>query len=204
MTRYATAAILSQRIQQGLYPAGHRLPSVRTLSRARRQHQYGTASLPAAGGTAPVEARPKSGYFVHTQRAQAELPAMTAVQRPVDISQWEQVLELVRSRPREGLIQLGRGMPDIAEPTMKPLIVALRNAARHGDLRSLYYDSIQGVRAAQTGCPPAAGFRLPNRPRPVADHHRLPERFPPDCAPFANPATSWRSTRPASTAPCRR
>ena len=34
MTRYATtAAILSQRIQQGLYPAGHRLPSVRTLSR---------------------------------------------------------------------------------------------------------------------------------------------------------------------------
>ncbi len=95
-----------------------------------------------------VEARPKSGYFVHTQRAQAELPAMTApVQRPVDISQWEQVLELVRSRPREGLIQLGRGMPDIAEPTMKPLIVALRNAARHGDLRSLYYDSIQGVAA---------------------------------------------------------
>ena len=95
-----------------------------------------------------MEARPKSGYFVHTQRAQAELPAMTApVQRPVDISQWEQVLELVRSRPREGLIQLGRGMPDIAEPTMKPLIVALRNAARHGDLRSLYYDSIQGVAA---------------------------------------------------------
>ena len=67
------------------------------------------------------------------------------MQRPVDISQWEQVLELVRSRPREGLIQLGRGMPDIAEPTMKPLIVALRNAARHGDLRSLYYDSIQGA-----------------------------------------------------------
>ncbi len=33
MTRYATlAAILSQRIQQGLYPAGHRLPSVRALS----------------------------------------------------------------------------------------------------------------------------------------------------------------------------
>ena len=44
-----------------------------------------------------VEARPKSGYFVHTQRAQAELPAMTA-QRPVDISQWEQVLELAAAR----------------------------------------------------------------------------------------------------------
>ena len=150
MTRYATlAAILSQRIQQGLYPAGHRLPSVRTLS---QEHGVSISTVQQAYRLLEeqrlVEARPKSGYFVHTQRAQAELPAMTApVQRPVDISQWEQVLELVRSRPREGLIQLGRGMPDIAEPTMKPLIVALRNAARHGDLRSLYYDSIQGVAA---------------------------------------------------------
>ncbi|HFD7738807.1 MULTISPECIES: PLP-dependent aminotransferase family protein [Serratia] len=150
MTRYATlAAILSQRIQQGLYPAGHRLPSVRTLS---QEHGVSISTVQQAYRLLEeqrlVEARPKSGYFVHTQRTQAELPAMTApVQRPVDISQWEQVLELVRSRPREGLIQLGRGMPDIAEPTMKPLIVALRNAARHGDLRSLYYDSIQGVAA---------------------------------------------------------
>ena len=150
MTRYATlAAILSQRIQQGLYPAGHRLPSVRTLS---QEHGVSISTVQQAYRLLEeqrlVEARPKSGYFVHTQRAQAELPAMTTpVQRPVDISQWEQVLELVRSRPREGLIQLGRGMPDIAEPTMKPLIVALRNAARHGDLRSLYYDSIQGVAA---------------------------------------------------------
>ena len=148
MTRYATlAAILSQRIQQGLYPAGHRLPSVRTLS---QEHGVSISTVQQAYRLLEeqrlVEARPKSGYFVHTQRAQAELPAMTApVQRPVDISQWEQVLELVRSRPHEGLIQLGRGMPDIAEPTMKPLIVALRNAARHGDLRSLYYDSIQGA-----------------------------------------------------------
>ncbi|AWC76030.1 PLP-dependent aminotransferase family protein [Serratia marcescens] len=150
MTRYATlAAILSQRIQQGLYPAGHRLPSVRALS---QEHGVSISTVQQAYRLLEeqrlVEARPKSGYFVHTRRAQAELPAMTApVQRPVDISQWEQVLELVRSRPREGLIQLGRGMPDIAEPTMKPLIVALRNAARHGDLRSLYYDSIQGVAA---------------------------------------------------------
>ncbi|PEM35950.1 GntR family transcriptional regulator, partial [Bacillus wiedmannii] len=33
MTRYAAlAALLSQRIEQGLYPAGDRLPSVRALS----------------------------------------------------------------------------------------------------------------------------------------------------------------------------
>ena len=127
------------------------------------------------------------------------------MQRPVDISQWEQVLELVRSRPREGLIQLGRGMPDIAEPTMKPLIVALRNAARHGDLRSLYYDSIQGVAALRKQ---VARLLLDSGCQIGPDQLLITtgcrKRFPPDCAPFANPATSWRSTRPASTAPCRR
>ncbi|WP_061797667.1 aminotransferase-like domain-containing protein [Serratia ficaria] len=150
MTRYARlAAILSQRIEQGLYPAGDRLPSVRALS---QEHGVSISTVQQAYRQLEerqlVEARPKSGYFVRPRRAPAALPAVTApVQRPVDISQWEQVLELIRSKPRAGLIQLGRGMPDIAEPTMKPLMKALRDAARHGDLRSLYYDSIQGVSA---------------------------------------------------------
>lgn len=36
-------------------------------------------------------------------------------------------------------------MPDISEPTLKPLTKALGTLGRHGDLRSLLYDSIQGV-----------------------------------------------------------
>ncbi|CAI0901397.1 aminotransferase-like domain-containing protein [Serratia entomophila] len=148
MTRYARlAAILGQRIEQGLYPAGERLPSVRTLS---QEHGVSISTVQQAYRLLEeshlVEARPKSGYFVRSRRPQAALPAVTApVQRPVDISQWEQVLELIRNKPRADLIQLGRGMPDIHEPTLKPLLKALGNIGRHGDLRSLLYDSIQGV-----------------------------------------------------------
>ncbi|VEI17823.1 Uncharacterized HTH-type transcriptional regulator yjiR [Serratia plymuthica] len=148
MTRYATlAAILSQRIEQGLYPAGERLPSVRTLS---QEHGVSISTVQQAyrllEESQLVEARPKSGYFVRGLRTLAELPAVTRpVQRPVDISQWEQVLELIRTKPREDLVQLGRGMPDISEPTLKPLVKALGHMGRHGDLRSLYYDNIQGV-----------------------------------------------------------
>ncbi|MBP1128605.1 MULTISPECIES: PLP-dependent aminotransferase family protein [Serratia] len=148
MTRYATlAAILSQRIEQGLYPAGDRLPSVRTLS---QEHGVSISTVQQAyrllEESQLVEARPKSGYFVRRRRTLAELPAVTRpVQRPVDISQWEQVLEMIRHKPREDLIQLGRGMPDISEPTLKPLMKALGHMGRHGDLRSLLYDSIQGV-----------------------------------------------------------
>ncbi|MDT3251408.1 PLP-dependent aminotransferase family protein [Serratia sp. root2] len=148
MTRYATlAAILSQRIEQGLYPAGERLPSVRTLS---QEHGVSISTVQQAyrllEESQLVEARPKSGYYVRGLRTLAELPAVTRpVQRPVDISQWEQVLDLIRNKPREDLIQLGRGMPDISEPTLKPLIKALGHMGRHGDLRSLYYDNIQGV-----------------------------------------------------------
>lgn len=148
MTRYATlAAILSQRIEQGLYPAGDRLPSVRMLS---QEHGVSISTVQQAyrllEESQLVEARPKSGYFVRGLRTLAELPAVTRpVQRPVDISQWEQVLELIRTKPREDLVQLGRGMPDISEPTLKPLVKALGHMGRHGDLRSLYYDNIQGV-----------------------------------------------------------
>ncbi|AGP43639.1 HTH-type transcriptional regulator NorG [Serratia plymuthica] len=148
MTRYATlAAILSQRIEQGLYPAGDRLPSVRTLS---QEHGVSISTVQQAyrllEESQLVEARPKSGYFVRGLHTLAELPAVTRpVQRPVDISQWEQVLELIRTKPREDLVQLGRGMPDISEPTLKPLVKALGHMGRHGDLRSLYYDNIQGV-----------------------------------------------------------
>lgn len=148
MTRYATlAALLSQRIEQGLYPAGDRLPSVRALS---LEHGVSISTVQQAyrllEESQLVEARPKSGYFVQRRRTLAELPAVTRpVQRPVDISQWEQVLELIRNKPREDVIQLGRGMPDISEPTLKPLTKALGTLGRHGDLRSLLYDSIQGV-----------------------------------------------------------
>ena len=68
-------------------------------------------------------------------------------QRPVEISQWEQVLELVRSVPQKDVIQLGRGMPDVTTPTIKPLLRSLAQISRRLDLPGLYYDNVYGVLA---------------------------------------------------------
>jgi DNA-binding transcriptional MocR family regulator len=77
-----------------------------------------------------------------------ELPELPAIgrpaQRPVDISQWDQVLELIRAVPRKDVVQLGRGMPDITTPTIKPLLRGLAQLSRRQDMPGLYYDNIHG------------------------------------------------------------
>ncbi|WCD80885.1 MULTISPECIES: aminotransferase-like domain-containing protein [Pseudomonas] len=140
------AETLAERIEQGYYRPGDRLPSVRALS---QEHGVSLSTVQQAyrlledGGLAVP--RPKSGYFVPPRREAPALPAMTrAAQRPVDVSQWSDVLELVKRGARDGLVQLGRGMPDVSSPTLRPLLRSLAQVARRPDLGGLYYDAIQG------------------------------------------------------------
>lgn len=150
MTLYVNLAeLLGTRIEQGFYRPGDRLPSVRALS---VEHGVSLSTVQQAyrlledNGLAMP--KPKSGYFVPPSR---ELPALPAVgrpaQRPVEISQWDQVLELIRAVPRKDVVQLGRGMPDITTPTLKPLLRALARLSRHQDMPGLHYDNIYGVLA---------------------------------------------------------
>ncbi len=150
MTLYVNLAeLLGSRIEQGFYRPGDRLPSVRALS---AEHGVSLSTVQQAyrvlednGMAAP---RPKSGYFVSSAR---QLPALPAIgrpaQRPVEISQWDQVVELVRSAPRKDIVQLGRGMPDVSSPTLKPLLRSLAQLARRSDLPGLYYDTVYGSEA---------------------------------------------------------
>lgn len=104
MTLYLNLAeLLGARIEQGLYRPGQRLPSVRALS---LEHGVSLSTVQQAyrllEDNGLVSPRPKSGYFVTEDRSLPALPAMSrTAQRPVDISQWEQVLELVRSTPQK-------------------------------------------------------------------------------------------------------
>jgi len=92
--------------------------------------------------------KPKSGYFVPAERKSPALPVVTRpAQRPVDISQWDQVLDLIRAVPNDKIIQLGRGMPDVNSPTMRPLLRALGKISRRQDMPGLYYDNICGTQA---------------------------------------------------------
>ncbi|MGP9418511.1 PLP-dependent aminotransferase family protein [Pseudomonas reactans] len=148
MNRYENLAnVLSERIEQGLYPAGERLPSVRILS---SEHGVSISTVQQAYRMLEekllVEARPKSGYFVTSARPQAALPAVCRpTQRPVDISQWDQVLEQITQQDTPGFIQLGRGSPDVTAPTLRPLNRAMSRAGQHENLLALKYDTIYGA-----------------------------------------------------------
>lgn len=150
MTLYVNLAeLIGARIEQGLYRPGDRLPSVRALS---VEHGVSLSTVQQAyrvledhGLAAP---RPKSGYFVPDHRALPALPDVSRpAQRPVDISQWDQVFELVRSVPRKDVVQLGRGMPDVGSPTLKPLLRSLAQLSRRQDMPGLYYDTVAGTEA---------------------------------------------------------
>ncbi|WP_136254097.1 PLP-dependent aminotransferase family protein [Onishia niordana] len=148
MTRYAQLADeLHRRIDGGIYRGGDRLPSIRALCRefavSISTAQTAYARLEDAG---LVEARPKSGFFVCSQQTPASLPAVTRpAQRPLDVSRWEQVLELVeRHPPEDEVLLLGRGIPDLACKTLKPLHRLLAERYRHANGQDLNYDALAG------------------------------------------------------------
>ena len=89
MSRYLNLAdTLGSRIEQGLYAAGSRLPSVRALS---SRHGVNLTTVQQAyrwlemSGLA--EARPRSGWYVPMARPKSGLPSMgKPTLRPIDVS----------------------------------------------------------------------------------------------------------------------
>ncbi|EXU76707.1 PLP-dependent aminotransferase family protein [Erwinia mallotivora] len=148
MTRYQhLAALLMQRIEQGLYQSGERLPSVRTLS---SEHGVSISTVQQAYHLLEekqlIAPQARSGYFVSSRRAVPPVPAITRpVQRPVEITQWESVLELLNVREGENVIKLGSGIPDLQKPTLKPLWKIFSRMGNQQDMQMLDYDSLYGV-----------------------------------------------------------
>lgn len=150
MTRYQhLATLLAQRIEQGLYQGGERLPSVRALS---VEHGVSISTVQQAYHLLEekqlITPQPRSGYFVTPRKSVPPVPAMTRpAQRPVEITQWESVLELVNARLDDNMLHFGSGMPDVSQPTMKPLWKIISRLAQKQDPRILNYDNIYGVHA---------------------------------------------------------
>ncbi|MCW8886729.1 MAG: PLP-dependent aminotransferase family protein [Motiliproteus sp.] len=137
---------LSSRIEQGYYQVGDKLPSIRAMS---KEHEVSISTVQEAyqllEANGLVQSKPKSGYYVLAASETPSLPDISRpVQRPLEVSQWELVLKLLCSHEREGLVALGKGMPDVSAATLKPLLKILSDLNRHSDLRSLSYDSLRG------------------------------------------------------------
>ncbi len=149
MTRYQHLAnLLAERIEQGLYRHGEKLPSVRALS---QEHGVSISTVQQAYQTLEnlqlITPQPRSGYFVAPHKAQPPVPAMSKpVQRPVDITQWDQVHTLLDDHHDKSLIAFGSGAPDVSQPSLKPLWREMSRIVQHNPAGVLGYDELAGRR----------------------------------------------------------
>jgi DNA-binding transcriptional MocR family regulator len=149
MTRYQHLAnLIAERIEQGLYRQGEKLPSVRTLS---QEHGVSISTVQQAYQTLEtlqlITPQPRSGYFIAPRKAQPPVPAMSRpVQRPVDVTHWDQILTLLDARHDKSIIPFGGGSPDITQPSMKPLWREMSRLVQHNTADIFSYDELQGRR----------------------------------------------------------
>lgn len=149
MTRYENlATLLAERIEQGLYRHGEKLPSVRNLS---QEHGVSISTVQQAYQVLEnlqlITPQPRSGYFVAPRKAKPPVPAISRpVQRPVEVTQWDEVLTLLDARSDSEMLNFGGGAPDISQPTLKPLWREMARLVQHNQCDILSYDALQGRR----------------------------------------------------------
>lgn len=149
MTRYQHLAnLLAERIEQGLYRSGEKLPSVRALS---QEHGVSISTVQEAYRVLEnlqlILPQPRSGYFVAPRKVQPPVPAMSRpVQRPVEITQWDEVLTLLDARSDPAITSFGGGAPDIAQATLKPLWREMSRVVQHHKHDAFSYDDLAGRR----------------------------------------------------------
>lgn len=137
---------LINRIEGGYYPVGSRLPSIRTLSKERGVSistvQEAYQRLEESGYT---EVRVKSGYYVRARGESPELPDVSRpVQRPLEVTHWDQVYHLLTGSDADGHIAFGTAKPEVHTSTLKPLMKALTNSAACANEDFLNYSSMHG------------------------------------------------------------
>ncbi|HBE5737921.1 TPA: PLP-dependent aminotransferase family protein, partial [Escherichia coli] len=149
MTRYQhLATLLAERIEQGLYRHGEKLPSVRSLS---QEHGVSISTVQQAYQILEtmklITPQPRSGYFVAQRKAQPPVPPMTRpVQRPVEITQWDQVLDMLVAHSDSSIVPLSKSTPDVETPSLKPLWRELSRVVQHNLQTVLGYDLLAGQR----------------------------------------------------------
>lgn len=137
---------LSTRITGGFYKTGDKLPSIRQMS---LEHQVSISTVQEAyrllEDKRMAEVRPKSGYYVSASHSIPTLPHISRpVQKPINVSKWEMVLQLLYSHEKDGKLALGKGIPDVNSTTIQPLLKLMSDMSRRADVTQLTYDSLQG------------------------------------------------------------
>jgi DNA-binding transcriptional MocR family regulator len=66
------------------------------------------------------------------------------VQRPVDVTQWDEVMMLLDARADKEMISFGGGSPDLNQPSLKPLWREMSRIVQHNPTDVLSYDVLDG------------------------------------------------------------
>lgn len=124
---------LTERIDQGLYLPGDRIPGVRKLSR-----QFGVSISTVVQAQhlledkGRIEARPRSGYYVRTQPW--PVPAPPALSRPptkpTPVTGQELVLRLAQATNEPDFVQLGAAVPHSSFLPTRAIQRSLSSTAR--------------------------------------------------------------------------
>lgn len=140
------AQTLAERIEQGYYQAGDKLPSLRKMS---KEHQVSVATVQEAYYLLEdrylIQSRPKSGYYILPKHSDSPIPETTRPeQKPLTVARWELVLELLNIHDRDRHLSLGRATPNVTLSSLQPLLKLTADLSRRADIRQLTYDSLQG------------------------------------------------------------
>ncbi|WP_020558395.1 PLP-dependent aminotransferase family protein [Thiofilum flexile] len=139
------AETLREHIEQGFYQVGDKLPSVRRLS---AEHKVSLATAQQALWLLEqqhwVEVKAKSGFYVKARQSAPPIPQISRLtQYPLEVSQWDEVLDLLSCRERN-ILNLGRGLCDVTAPTLKPILRLLSDSIKSRGQQLLAYDSLAG------------------------------------------------------------
>jgi len=155
MARYQRLAeLLAERIEQGLYRHGEKLPSVRSLS---QEHGVSISTVQQAYQTLEtrqlITPQPRSGYFVAPRKVQPPVPHMSRpVQRPVEITQWDQVIDMLKRHRDKEITPFSSGAPDIEQPSLQPLWRELKRLVQHNLIWVELPEQVDMVCVAQQLC----------------------------------------------------
>lgn len=135
-----------ERIEQGYYQVGEKLPSIRVLS---KEHAVSISTAQQAllllEKQHLVEVRAKSGCYVKAQSKPADMPQpCRPTQYPLEVSQWKEVRKLRSNNNDTSMHYLSSGIADIHGSTLKPLLRILSSLTRNEGIRCLTPDSLQG------------------------------------------------------------
>jgi DNA-binding transcriptional MocR family regulator len=138
---------IRERIEQGYYQVGEKLPSIRVFS---KEHAVSVSTAQQALLLLEkqhwVEVRAKSGCYVKAQAKPAEMPQpCRPAQYPLEVSQWREVRALRTYKDDGSFLHLSSGVADVHGPTLKPLLRIMSDISRYQGLRALMPDTLQGA-----------------------------------------------------------